>query len=144
VTAAVIDMPTVQTRQHIAGSPLWVAVRGLLQRDAHVHQVGLPGHEVVLLEVWLDQIVEHHPHALPLFAAWQMPDIGGLANTWQWARQLATGMTAGIEVLVLGEGLETGLRAKTPVLRVIKPVGIRRVDALPGGKREVESTHANA
>jgi hypothetical protein len=128
--SAVLEVPTVQARQHVVGSPLHMACMGTLLRDASVHCVGKPGHEVVLLEVWLQQQVEHHPQALPLFAAWQVPDVGGIGNTTQWARQLASEMRAGDDVAVSGKGLETGNRSGTPVLRVIKPIGIRRVGRL--------------
>lgn len=131
MSAVVTELPTMQARQHIAGTTMLnLACMGVLRHDAAVRFVGAPGHEVVLLEVWLEQQIDHHPHALPLFAAWQVPDTGGVGNTMQWARQLATGLRAGHDAVVAGSGLETGTRAGEQVLRVIRPTGIRAVSSL--------------
>jgi len=133
--------PTIPARQQCEGLPLLVCVRGTLLAPAHVHMPGAPGREVVLLDVWLQQQVAHHPHALPLFAAWHMPDVGGLAHTVQWAQQLASRMTAGAEVLVLGTGLETGTRGGQPVLRVIRPINVKLVSVYEREQQQQEQAH---
>lgn len=136
--------PTVAQRQQVQDTTaLQVAVGGLLLRDAAVRVVGAPGAELVLLEVWLRQQVEHHPHAVPLFAAWH---ITGDTSVAAMARQLAASMRAGTYVLVRGAGLETGKRAGEPVLRVVRPTRIARVDAqmraLDAASQEQEHAHA--
>lgn len=123
---AAAAMPTLQQRQQVQGAALQVGVGGMLLHDAAVRIVGAPGAEAVLLEVWLAQRVEHHPHAVALFAAWH---ITGDTSVVPMARQLAAGMRAGTYVLVRGEGLETGKRAGEPVLRIVRPSRIARVDA---------------
>jgi len=131
MSAVVAELPTVQARQHIEGLTVEVAVGGWLQHPAAVRVVGAPGQEVVLLEVWIEQRIDHHPKAVPIFAAWAMPVApGGLVFTTQAAHTLAAAMPAGTHVYVRGSGLEPGNRGKEPVLRVIKPSRIARATTL--------------
>lgn len=78
----------------------------------------------VFVEVLLEQHVEHHPRALPVFAAFPYPDQGCVDATLSGARRKALQMPAGTEVMLVGRGLEIGRYSGRDVLRVL------HVDAL--------------
>jgi hypothetical protein len=119
-----------------AGHPLKVCGMGTLLANATVRQ---NSHGEVVLEVLIEQHIDHHPLALPLFAA-QVIDQGNVVDSLDHARDLAARLTAGTEALALGRGLETGKHCGTPVLRLIHTIGIRRTDVLA---EKLETTNAH-
>lgn len=119
-----------------AGHPLHVAVKGTITSQATVRQ---DSHGAVLLEVVLHQHVEHHPQALPLYAA-QVIDEGTPGDSLDRARLLAARLPHGTEVVALGRGLEPGHHCRAPVLRLLHTIGITRADAI---NPPPEGTHAH-
>ncbi|XVJ69860.1 MAG: hypothetical protein HEQ39_09550 [Rhizobacter sp.] len=112
---------------------------GTLLANATVRQ---NSHGDVLLEVLIEQQIDHHPHALPLFAA-QVIDLGNVVDSLDRARQLAAQLTAGTEALALGRGLETSKHCGTQVLRLIHTIGIRRTDVLSQQIHQTETANAH-
>jgi hypothetical protein len=122
-----------------AGHPLKFYAIGQLLANATVRQ---NSHGQVLLEVLIEQQIDHHPHALPLFAA-QAIDQGNLVDSLDHARQLAARLTAGTEVLAIGRGLETGKHCGTQVLRLIHTISVRRTDVLANQIQQAENANAH-
>jgi hypothetical protein len=120
-----------------AGHPLKLAVLGALLRDAAVRETTSGG---VALEVLVAQQLEHHPTALPLYAAQWFPPEAGLAQAFDDARALARRLTAGTEVMVLGRGLERGRAQGEDVLRLIHTIGVRPAAEI---SLPTEGTHAH-
>ena len=92
-----------------------------------------------LVEVLLQQHIEHHPQAAPLFAALAMPDLGSVASRFDAARTIAQHLPAGTLAIVTGQGLEPGHQAGQPVLRVIRTNSIK-----PLGQQLVDESRAGA
>ena len=113
-----------------------IAVLGTLQ---HAAQVRTTQHNQVRVEVLLQQHIEHHPPAAPLFAALAMADLGSVASRFDAARTIAQHLPAGTMAIVTGQGLEPGHQAGQPVLRVIRTNSIK-----PLGQQLVDESRAGA
>lgn len=121
-----------------AGTPLQLCGKAYLVRDAIVRDTT---HGQVQIEALLRQRIEHHPQAVPLFAAWVIPDMGGFAPTLDYARRKAALLKAGTEVVVLGRGLETGRHHGEPVFRLLETLGISRAEDIPVHNQERSNAH---
>lgn len=102
------------------GQDLRLATMGVL---VHGAQVRLHD-DRVHVDVLVRQQVEHHPHALSLFGSFAYPDQGCIDSTLSAARKKAHAMAAGVEVMLVGRGLEIGRHEGLDVFRVL------HVDAL--------------
>lgn len=104
------------------GIGICVGVRGKLAGNPIVRDSS-DGHHGVL-EVLIHQRIEHHPHALPVFAKLKLPDQGSYMANVEHARRAAYGLAQAPEVMVLGVGIETGTQHGAPVLRVLQCIAI--------------------
>lgn len=110
----------VQTSAH-ADQLAKVAVLGKLIHGALVRE---HADGKVCVEVLVDQHVEHHPRALPVFAEFPYPDQGCADATLSAARKKAAQLPAGAEVMFLGRGIELGRHESRDVFRIIHVDGL--------------------
>ena len=109
-------------------STLRLAVRGLLLADAQVRH--LTNGDAVLICV-LRQHLQHHPLARHLMATLTYPAHGAEVVAHQAAYSKARALRAGVEVVVVGSGLEPHLHEGEPVLRFISVEAIKPADDIP-------------
>lgn len=121
-----------------AGTPLQMCGKAPLVRDAVVRHTA---QGQVQIEVLLHQRIDHHPQAMPLYAAWPVPDMGSFAPTLDYAQRKAARLTAGTDVVVLGRGLEAGHHHGQPVLRLLETLGVSRADDIPIPTQERSNVH---
>lgn len=85
----------------------------------------------VHIEALVRQHVSRHPHALPLWVDYLVPDHGlSFASTHQHALDRLATLHEGEEVVVLGRGLEVGRHEGEQVLQFLHVDGIARADAV--------------
>lgn len=129
----------VQTPAHATVAPddtvLKVAFMGWLERDATLHDLSDGS---IALKVLLRQSISHHPQALPVRAGLRLPDLGSFALNSAAARHKAQRLRAGVEVAVVGLGLERGTFEGKPCYRVLQ---VRLIDL---ARPTFEATSADA
>ena len=133
-----VQTPAVVSNAAATDATLAIALLGALVGKAIVRDTT---RGELVLEVTLQQALEHHPQALPVFAAWQVPDQGDWLATHTWASARARRITEGIDVMVTGRGIELGSHGGQAVLRVIHVTGIRAAVEIP--TPQPESPHAH-
>lgn len=111
---------------------LKVGLLGILAAPPIVREVTRQHRPGVQLEVLVSQAVAHHPHATPVLAVLPCPDQADYAATHRAAREHAAHLSAGGEVIVLGQGLEPARHGGASVLRLIHTDAIHRADEVAG------------
>jgi len=84
----------------------------------------------VLLQVVLHQHVVRHPQAWPVLAVWDYPRELGQAHALARATALMHQLTEGVDVIVLGRGVEAHHHHGEPCLRVLQVLGLKLEQAL--------------
>jgi hypothetical protein len=112
-------------RRHLAeGEPLKAALIGRLAADARLVPDPDDGGRL-LIEVLLHQHVGHHPRVWPVVAVYDPAPDTTPAHHHALVTRLAASLLAGVDVVLLGRGLEAAEHQGAPCLRLLHAIALR-------------------